>query len=68
MSDNKETLLRAARDLLYRADESPCIVDAGSIWVRYDGCDCDGMCLREDIENELNIDRDEPPIPLEGGA
>lgn len=64
MKDRKEVLLRAAFDLLRRAEESHFVQEAGCIVVRYDDADCDGGCLLEDIAEELNISNDEEPIPL----
>ena len=65
MSNHKDVLLRAAYDLLKRAEDSPFVQEAASIQVNYDGTDCDGSCLMEDIACALEIDGDTPPIPLE---
>ena len=44
------TLLKATHELLETADESPYVLDALSIVVNYDDAECDGCCLKEDIE------------------
>lgn len=44
------TLLKATHELLEIADESFYVLDALSIVVNYDGAECDGCCLKEDIE------------------
>ena len=69
MSNHKDVLLRAAYDLLKRSEDSPFVQEAASIQVHYDGTDCDGSCLMEDISIalELEMDIDTPPIPLEDG-
>ena len=45
-----KTLLRATFDLLQKADESPIVLDPLGIIVDYDGAECDGSCLKDDIE------------------
>lgn len=62
-----EELLRAAYDLLRRANDSTSVVAATEIEVRYDGADCDGLCLLEDIAGALGLG-DAAPIPLESEA
>jgi hypothetical protein len=46
-----ETLLKAAYDLLEKCDASPYIVDALGETVFYDEAECDGLCLKDDINN-----------------
>jgi hypothetical protein len=46
-------LLKASRDMLEKANEGPFVVDVMSETVFYDGTDCDGHCLKEDIDNLL---------------
>lgn len=58
-TNRKEILLRAAYDLLKKADESHYVLEANTITVFYDDAECDGSCLREDIAIELGIDEDE---------
>ncbi len=64
-ADRKTILLRAAYDLLTKADRAFFTLPANSILTRYDDADCDGVCLREDIANELGIDASTDPIPTE---
>lgn len=45
------TLLKATHELLETAKKSPYVLDALNIVVNYDEADCDGNCLKEDIEN-----------------
>lgn len=45
------TLLKATHDLLETAKKSPYVLDTMRIIVHYDEADCDGNCLKEDIEN-----------------
>ncbi len=63
-SDRKTILLRAAYDLLTKSERSGYVVEAAGILVRYDEADCDGMCLRQDIADELNIGAETDPIPV----
>jgi hypothetical protein len=62
--NRKDVLLRAAYDLLTKANASRHVLDANGILTRYDEANCDGHCLREDIAHELGIDDDTDPIPL----
>lgn len=57
-------LLRAAYDLLTKADREHFVEQATYIVTRYDEANCDGGCLREDIAHELGIDSETDPIPL----
>lgn len=61
-TDRKAVLLRAVYDLLTKCDQSPFVLDAMGVLTFYDGADCDGMCLREDIAAELGIDEDTDPL------
>lgn len=54
--DRKTTLLKAAYDLLRKCDDGPYVKNALKDTVFYDGTDCDGFCLMEDIMNELELD------------
>lgn len=62
--DRKEILLRAAYDLLKRSTEPGYVQDAQSILVQYDGTDCDGLTLMEDIAIELDLPDNAKPLPL----
>lgn len=56
MEDRKTTLLKACRDLLKKQDNSPYVLNLLSETVHYDEADCDGYCLLNDIENELELE------------
>ena len=53
MEDRKVTLLKACRDLLNKQNETIYVLNMLETIVHYDGEDCDGSCLLEDIENLL---------------
>lgn len=71
------TLLRAARDLITKQKNSHFVLDLTAETVFYDGADCDGSCLLDDINAFLDEDstqdvvvpwiscKDEMPDPLE---
>ncbi len=65
MKTRKEVLLRAAYDLLKRADDSPYVMDPLGIPTRFDNANCDGHCLMEDIKHELGLEEGTEPIELE---
>lgn len=52
----RDELLKAAHDLLKKQTETPYVLDILEETVFYDGTDCDGLCLMEDIALELAID------------
>lgn len=62
--NRKDVLLRAAYDLLKRADDSHYVLEATHILVFYDEANCDGHCLMEEIAMELGLEEGEPPIQL----
>lgn len=64
----KDTLLRAAYDLIRRSTESPYVVETTRIYTHYDEADCDGYCLMQDISQCLGLDDDCDPIPLKGNG
>jgi hypothetical protein len=64
MKDRKDILLRAAYDLLKRADNSHYSEHATEIIVCYDDVNCDGYCLMNDIAYVLNLEDDTDPLPL----
>ena len=43
-------LLKAVYDLLQKQEESPYVLDILAEIIFYDGSECDGGCLKEDIE------------------
>jgi len=51
--DRKTVLLKAALELLKECDRSPYVKNALTTTVFYDGTDCDGACLANDIAEEL---------------
>ncbi len=53
MEDRKVTLLKAALELLKKCNEGPYVKNALAETVFYDGTDCDGACLANDIAAEL---------------
>jgi len=52
--DRKTVLLKACRDMLIKCRDSPYVICPMDTTVFYDGTDCDGGCLLDDIENELS--------------
>jgi len=60
--DRTKVLLRAAYDLLTKADRAHFVEQATHITTWYDEADCDGYCLREDIAEELGIGDDTDPL------
>lgn len=63
-SERKDDLLRAAYDLIRRSLDSHYIGPANETLVHYDGANCDGYCLADDIAVVLNLPDDTKPIPL----
>lgn len=64
MKDRKLVLLRAAYDLIKRSTEVGYVQETTHINTRYDGADCDGYCLMDDIADELGLEEGTEPIPL----
>lgn len=58
LKDRKVTLLKACRDLFRKQYNSSYVLDILSETVYYDEADCDGYCLIDDIEAELDLDED----------
>ena len=54
-----ETLLRAAYELLKRQDDTNLVINLLAEKVHYDGAECDGYCLMEEIAAELGLDESE---------
>lgn len=48
--DRAETLLRATHELLNKQTETIYVLNMLTETVFYDGAECDGSCLMEDIE------------------
>lgn len=51
--DRKITLLRACYTMLKKIESSPSVISPFETTVFYDEADCDGYCLMQDIELEL---------------
>lgn len=49
------TLLKAAYDLFEKCNEGPYVKNVLEETAHYDGADCDGYCLKDDIYNELEL-------------
>ena len=47
-------LLNATLQMLKQADDSPYVKDVMTATVYYDGVECDGYCLKGDIESLLS--------------
>jgi hypothetical protein len=47
------TLLRACYDMLRQCNESGYVVSPMELTTHYDGADCDGACLMDDIRDCL---------------
>lgn len=52
--DRKTELLQAAREILEKCRDSSYVLDPMEQTAFYDGVDCDGHCLLDDINDELN--------------
>ncbi len=57
-----EVLLRAAFDMIRKAELSSTVESPLEIVTHYDEADCDGHCLADDIAAELGIERDAAPL------
>ena len=58
MADRKTLLLKAAYDLLKKQHQTSEVLNLLAETAFYDGTDCDGNCLMEDIADELDLDSD----------
>ncbi len=56
--NRKEILLRATYDMLKKIKDAPYVESPFEITVFYDDAECDGQCLMDDIEAELNFPDD----------
>ena len=54
--DRKEYLLRQVLKLFKQQKESHYVLNIEEMTIVYDGAECDGSCLCEDIMEELGID------------
>ena len=55
MQDRKTYLLKQVLKLFKQQKESPYVIDIEKMTVVYDGAECDGSCLCDDIMCELGI-------------
>ena len=53
MEDRKITLLKAALEIFEKCDASHFVASPFEVTAFYDGTECDGYCLMEDIKYEL---------------
>lgn len=53
--ERAKVLLKACYDLLQKQEESHYVLNLLEITVHYDEVDCDGYCLKNDIETELEL-------------
>ena len=53
MEDRKITLLKACMKLMSKQNDSPYVLNILEETVNYDGVECDGGCLLEDIKDYL---------------
>jgi len=58
MSDRKDVLLKAAYDILKKCDEANKVIEVLHQTASYDGTECDGFCLMNDIADELDLPHD----------
>lgn len=56
--DRASVLLRATLEILNKCDQGPFVKSVFEETAHYDGTDCDGYCLREDIEIYLEYGDD----------
>lgn len=54
--DRRDILLRAAYDLLQKQHDSGIVLNLLEETAHWDGQDCDGYCLREEIRDLLDLD------------
>ena len=53
--ERAKVLLKACYDLLQKQEESYYVLNLLETTVYYDEADCDGYCLKNDIEAELGL-------------
>jgi len=54
--NRKDILLKAAYELLKKCSESFYVLNVLEQTIFYDGVDCDGVCLANDIAHEIGLD------------
>jgi hypothetical protein len=55
--ERAELLLRAAYDILRQCHESIYVQNVMAVETAYDGVDCDGYCLMNDIADLLDLEQ-----------
>lgn len=58
--ERAKILLKATHDILKKSDEGPYVEEVLTLTVGYDGTECDGFCLMEDIEHWFDFDVGKP--------
>lgn len=61
MQDRKAVLLRACLDMMRKCTDGY-VLSPYEVTVFYDDADCDGYCLMEDIETELDLEKGVRPL------
>ena len=56
--ERAKILLKAAYDLLHKQTETPYVLDMLTETAVWDGAECDGYCLLEDIAEFLGIEEE----------
>lgn len=59
---SRDVLLRAAYDLLKKAEDAFYVQDPLEVTVFYHDAICDGSCLKDDIANELGLEDGAEPL------
>lgn len=54
--DRKTELLEQVLEMFKQCDDSPSVMEPFDAVMFYDGAECDGYCLRDDISHELGVD------------
>lgn len=57
--ERAKVLLKAAHQILNKCDDSPYVENALEMTADYDGTECDGFCLKEDIEHWFEFEAGE---------
>lgn len=55
IDDRAKVLLKAVLDIFNECDKGPYVKDVFAQTAFYDGAECDGYCLKEDIEHFLEF-------------
>jgi len=52
-----QVLLQAALDILKKCDDSPYVENVMGVTAFWDGAECDGSCLMEDIKDLFEVEK-----------